>query len=109
MKKTYLALSATLLLTMTACVTDKASPKTETASNAALSEQLAEGKEINTNNCTKCHNTSVYTKTDRKVKTLAVLTKRVQGCNAKTGAGLDEEELATLTLFLNTEYYKFKK
>jgi len=43
------------------------------------------------------------------VKTLEVLTKRVKGCNSKTGAGLDEDELEALTLFLNTEYYKFKK
>jgi cytochrome c5 len=94
---------------MSACVTDKPAPKTETTKPSALTEQLAEGKELNTDNCTKCHNTSVYTKKDRKVKTLEVLTKRVQGCNSKTGAGLDKDELEALTLFLNTEYYKFKK
>ena len=109
MRKLYITLGLTFLLSITACVADKAAPKTETTSNSALTEQLAEGKELNTDNCTKCHNTSVYTKKDRKVQTLEVLTKRVQACNSKTGAGLEEEELEALTLFLNTEYYKFKK
>jgi len=94
---------------MTACVAEKSALKTEATAKTALTEQLAEGKELNTDNCTKCHNTSVYTKEDRKVQTLKVLTKRVKGCNTKTGAGLDDEELEALTLFLNTEYYKFDK
>jgi hypothetical protein len=109
MRKLYLTLGLTLVLGMTACVADKPAPKAEATSSSALTEQLAEGKELNTDNCTKCHDTSVYTKKDRKVQTLEILTKRVKGCNSKTGAGLDEEELEALTLFLNTEYYKFKK
>jgi hypothetical protein len=108
MHKRYLTLGL-LVLSLSACVTDKATPKAELTQSTVLKEQLAEGKELNTDNCTKCHNTSVYTKKDRKVQTLEVLTKRVKGCNSKTGAGLDEEELEALTLFLNTEYYKFKK
>ena len=109
MRKLHLALGLTVLLTMSACMGDKPSAKTETTEPSALAEQLKEGKELNTDNCTKCHDTSVYTKADRKVKTLDVLTKRVKACNSKTGAGLDEDELKDLTLFLNTEYYKFKK
>jgi len=110
MRKLYIALGLTLLLLgMTACVAEKSASKTEATQKTALAEQLEEGKELNTDNCTKCHNTSVYTKEDRKVQTLEVLTKRVKGCNTKTGAGLDDEELEALTLFLNTEYYKFDK
>ena len=109
MRKIYLSLVATLLLVMAGCVSDKTSPTVKSNPTLASAEKLTEGKELNTDNCTKCHNTSVYTKKDRKVKTLSVLTARVQRCNAKTGAGLDEDELKTLTLFLNTEYYKFKK
>ena len=106
MRKLYIAFGLTLLLLgMTACVAEKSASKTEVTSKTAL----AEGKELNTANCTKCHNTSVYTREDRKVQSLDVLTKRVKGCNTKTGAGLNDEELETLTLFLNTEYYKFEK
>ena len=108
MRKLYLTLGL-LLLSMSVCLAETPTPKTETAEPSELEEQLEEGKELNTDNCTRCHDTSVYTKEDRKVQTLEVLTKRVQGCNSKTGAGLDEEELEVLTLFLNTEYYKFKK
>ena len=108
MRKLYLTLGL-LFFGMSACLADETTPKTEVTEPSALEEQLAEGKELNTDNCTRCHDTSVYTKEDRKVQTLEVLTKRVQACNTKTGAGLDEEELEDLTLFLNTEYYKFKK
>lgn len=74
-----------------------------------LSEKISEGKELASQSCTKCHDSSVYTKKDRKIKTLSSLTARVKKCNVNTGAGLDEEELADLTLFLNTSYYKFQK
>lgn len=103
-------LGLAILFSISACTPDKSTPKkTELTKSAAIMEQFAEGKELNTDNCTKCHDTSVYTKKDRKVQSLEVLTKRVKACNSKTGAGLDEDELKALTLFLNTKYYKFKK
>lgn len=109
MSKLNLALGAVLLLSISACVSTDSTKVVESSKSSTLTKQLTQGKEISSNKCTKCHNSSVYTREDRKVKTLAVLNKRVQKCNAKTGAGLDEKELKSLTLFLNTEYYKFQK
>lgn len=102
-------LSSVLLLTFTACTAEKSVKAVEPTQDTLSAELLTEGKEIHTSSCTKCHSSSVYTKEDRKVKTLDALTKRVAKCNINTTAGLDEEELTALTHFLNTSYYKFKK
>ncbi len=111
MKKIY---QYTFLLVLTslisACTADKTlskAPEAHTQTDS-ISEKLSEGKELASQSCTKCHNSSVYTRADRTVKDLTALIARVQKCNTKTGAGLDAEELEALTLFLNTSYYKFK-
>lgn len=95
----------TFTLLISACTAEK-TPQNETTS---MAKKLSKGEKISSASCSKCHNSSVYTRADRKVKSLSLLTARVQKCNAKTGAGLDEEELEALTLFLNTSYYKFTK
>ena len=66
-----------------------------------------EGSVIHEKACTRCHNSSVYTRTDRKITSLDALEKRVRGCNANTGANLFPQELKAVTQFLNSAYYKF--
>ena len=66
-----------------------------------------EGKVIHEKACTRCHNSTVYTRTDRKITSLDALEKRVRGCNANTGANLFPQELKAVTEFLNSTYYKF--
>ena len=73
-------------------------------------DQVAEktdGKAIHEKACTRCHNSSVYTRTGRKITSLDALEKRVRGCNANTGANLFPQELKAVTQFLNSAYYKF--
>ncbi|CAA6808110.1 MAG: Unknown protein [uncultured Sulfurovum sp.] len=103
MRKLYL----TLLLSASMSMANPSTPNSDTNQSLALSEQLEEGKDLHNDSCTKCHDSSVYTKEDRKIKNLDALNKRVEVCNTNTGAGLEEEELKDLTLFLNTQYYKF--
>jgi cytochrome c553 len=57
--------------------------------------------------CSKCHDNSVYTKKDRKVKSLVALKKRVSACDANVGAGFEEDEIKAVSDYLNREYYKF--
>ena len=66
-----------------------------------------DGKAIHEKACTRCHNSAVYTRTDRKITSLDALEKRVRGCNANTGANLFPQELKAVTQFLNGAYYKF--
>jgi len=81
-----------------------------TGSDAQKEIKIAEkvdGKSLHKQSCSKCHDSSVYTKADRKIKSLDSLEKRVKGCNANIGSNLEPKELKAITSFLNSEYYKF--
>ena len=112
MKKYQLVLfSAITLMLIAGCTTGKTveSNDSKKEAHSGLAEKMAEGKEIYTDSCTKCHTSSVHTREDKTVLSLDALEKRVAKCNANTGAGLDDEELKSLTLFLDKSYYKFNK
>ncbi|VAW82947.1 hypothetical protein MNBD_GAMMA12-3085, partial [hydrothermal vent metagenome] len=74
------------------------------------------GKLKHDSKCTSCHSakfpkdhTAIYTRKDRKMKSLAGLTSRVNACNSAAKAKFSEAELANVTEYLNTAFYKFKK
>jgi len=69
---------------------------------------VAEGKKLHDQSCTKCHNTNVYTRKDRTVKTLDALKHQVNNCQ-KGAAGVQwtAEETTAVIKYLNTEFYKF--
>ncbi len=62
-----------------------------------------------TANCSRCHDTSVYTREDRKILSYPMLQSRVRGCDARFGEKLAAEELNGLVDHLNDSYYKFDK
>ena len=112
MKKYQIVLfSAITLMTIAGCTSGKTveSNDSKKETHSALTDKMDEGKEIYANSCTKCHTSSVHTRKDKTVLSLDALEKRVAKCNTKTGAGLDNEELNNLTLFLDKSYYKFSK
>ena len=59
-------------------------------------------------NCTSCHGAEVYTRTDRKVTSLASLEAQVRRCEQSLGLKWFDEEITGMTGYLNTHYYKFK-
>jgi len=60
-------------------------------------------------NCTRCHDTGVYTREDRKMSSYPMLKSRVAGCDAKFGEKLPSEGLSGLVDYLNDDYYKFAR
>ena len=74
----------------------------------ALSGDGAEGKKVHDANCTTCHSTSVYTRQDRKVKSLAALNKQVTSCTHMAQVTLTEDEQESVVQYLNQQFYKFK-
>lgn len=60
-------------------------------------------------NCTRCHDTGVYTREDRKMRSYPMLKSRVGGCDARFGEKLPPEGLSGLVDHLNDNYYKFSK
>ena len=57
--------------------------------------------------CTACHESEVYTRQDRKVKSLEQLGSMVRACSTQTGAQWFDDEVEIVIEFLNKHYYKF--
>jgi CxxC motif-containing protein (DUF1111 family) len=74
----------------------------------ALPGDGAEGKKLHDANCTTCHSTSVYTRQDRKMKSLAALSKQVASCTHMAQLTLTEDEQKSVVEYLNQQFYKFK-
>jgi cytochrome c553 len=58
-------------------------------------------------NCTRCHGTEVYTRPDRRVTDLERLRAMVRMCDANVGTQLFDEDMETLTEYLNANFYHF--
>jgi len=75
---------------------------------SALPVDSAQGKKLHDANCVKCHSTSVYTRPDRKITSLAALNERVVGCTHAAQVTLTDDEQKSLVQYLNEQFYKFK-
>jgi len=92
---------------MVACTTNNEVVKVKTASNTTMKKNVVNGEEIYNKSCTKCHSTTVHTRSDRTVKSLDSLQQRVAKCNANIGTNLTDMEVSAISSYLNTTYYKF--
>ena len=59
--------------------------------------------------CTGCHDTSVYTRANRRVDSLPRLESQVRMCDANLGIKLFDDDLQALVDYLDKNYYKFDK
>ncbi|MEO8507312.1 MAG: cytochrome c [Betaproteobacteria bacterium] len=72
------------------------------------------GKQLADKDCVACHQrqfgsaTTIYTRTDRKVRTPAQLLAQVRYCNVELKAGYFPDEEEHVAAYLNEQYYKFK-
>ncbi len=57
--------------------------------------------------CTSCHESEVYSREDRKVKSIESLGMMVRACNTNTGAQWFDDEVNLAIDYLNKHYYKF--
>jgi len=80
------------------------------AADAKRGQQLAEG------NCVSCHasmfggdGSHIYTRPDRKVKSLSALSTQVTFCKTMLGVQWFDEDVADVAAYLNEKYYKFKE
>ena len=70
-----------------------------------------EAKSMYEEDCTKCHDSSVFTRPakERKVNDLTALKKQVSRCVGATGASWFEEDEENVVHYLNENFYKFAK
>ncbi len=57
--------------------------------------------------CTGCHDTSVYTRANRRVNSLARLESQVRMCDANLGKKLFDDDIAALVHYLHDNFYHF--
>ena len=82
----------------------------------AQAADLKSGKIKHDEKCTACHiaqfgkdGSGIYTRKDRKMKSLSMLAQRVSACNANTKSGFSADQVKDVTEYLNSTYYQFKK
>jgi len=76
---------------------------------AMAAGNVANGKKLFTGSkCNQCHGTEVFTRKDRKVKSLAQLEAQVRRCDSNLNTNWFDDEIIDVTAHLNKQYYKFK-
>ena len=78
------------------------------AQAALLPGDAAKGKAVYDKTCVACHDTSVYTRANRRIKTVEGLIGQVNGCVRQTGAKLDKDQINDVVKYLDESFYKFK-
>jgi len=74
----------------------------------ALAGDSAEGKKLHDTYCTSCHDTSVYTRRDRQIRSLDALTQQLTECTHAAQVTLSSDEQNSIVKYLNEQFYKFK-
>ncbi len=75
-------------------------------SRAAMAAE--DGKALVDSHCYSCHGNEVYTRADRKVKSLGGLHKQVQRCELALGLGWFDDQIDDVAAYLNNGFYRFK-
>jgi len=66
------------------------------------------GEKLHMKSCSGCHDSSVYTRQNRRVQSLPKLGSQVRFCKNNLGITWFDDEVEDVTHYLNKEYYKFK-
>jgi mono/diheme cytochrome c family protein len=73
----------------------------------AMAADQQNGSELHTENCTRCHDSSVYTRDNRRVQSLPKLGTQVRFCKDNLGVAWFDDEVDDVIHYLNSQYYKF--
>lgn len=68
---------------------------------------MPEGKRLHDAKCMSCHDTRVYTRKDRQIKSLEALKQQMESCGHMAKIELAEPEKQSLVNYLNTQFYRF--
>jgi mono/diheme cytochrome c family protein len=70
---------------------------------------VTKGKKIySASECVHCHQSNeMFTRKDRKVKTLSALDSQVRKCDAQLSTNLFDDEIKDVVAYLNQAHYKF--
>lgn len=74
---------------------------------AAMPGDALEGKRLHDANCIGCHDTTVYTRKDRLVRSADALKEQLQGCSHMAKKQFSTAETQNLIKYLNEQFYRF--
>lgn len=74
---------------------------------AAIAVDTSNGGDLHMEECTRCHDSSVYTRADRKVPDLPRLGTQVRFCKDNLGVAWFDDEVEDVIGYLNQAYYHF--
>ena len=78
----------------------------------ALTPQLpgdsADGKRLHDANCMGCHDTGIYTRKDRLVRSLDALKNQLGGCSHMAKKEFSAIETQNIIKYLNDQFYQFR-
>ncbi len=69
---------------------------------------LFKGELLHSEKCTGCHDSSLYTRENRKVSSKARLNTQVNFCKDNLGIMWFDEEVTDVVEYLNIQYYRFQ-
>lgn len=74
---------------------------------ALLPGDAAKGKAVHDTQCVACHDSGVYTRANRRIKSVEGLIGQVNTCNRQLDKRLDREQINDLVKYLSDTYYHF--
>lgn len=78
-----------------------------TFSTSSSAADIGNGSELHLEPCTRCHDSAIYTRADRKVQNLPNLGTQVRFCKDNLGVTWFDDEVDDVIGFLNQNYYHF--
>jgi hypothetical protein len=75
---------------------------------AELPGNRADGKRLHDANCMGCHDTAIYSRKDRLVRSLDALETRLGDCSHMAGKEFSAIETQNIIKYLNDEFYQFR-
>jgi cytochrome c2 len=68
----------------------------------------AAGKRLLEANCMECHQTDIYTREDRRIKSLDALKAQLVSCTHMAEKDFSASEMQDLIKYLNDQFYHFQ-
>jgi mono/diheme cytochrome c family protein len=78
------------------------------SAHAAVPGDGAEGKRLHDASCTACHDSSVYTRKDHKVRSLDALGQQVENCTHMAQKEFSPAQKQDIVKYLNDQFYRFQ-